>query len=65
VIAPASVALPVREGQRLGRVELWDGSRLVASANLVAAAAVSEPGSIAKVAWYVRRTGQKFWELFT
>ena len=37
VVAPVSVGLPVRAGERLGRVELWDGDRLLASSNLVAA----------------------------
>ena len=42
----------MRQGQRLGRVEVYDGNRLVASSNLVAAAAVSEPGLVGKAAWY-------------
>jgi hypothetical protein len=65
VIAPASVALPVREGQALGRVEVYQGGRVVASANLVAATAVSKPGWAGKAEWYVRRTAQKFGGLFT
>jgi D-alanyl-D-alanine carboxypeptidase (penicillin-binding protein 5/6) len=65
VIAPASTALPVREGQLLGRVEVLDGSRVVASANLVAARAVSEPGVLGKASWYVRRTAHNVWGLFT
>ena len=36
VVAPSSVELPVRKGQRLGRVEVWDGDVLVASSRLVA-----------------------------
>jgi D-alanyl-D-alanine carboxypeptidase (penicillin-binding protein 5/6) len=65
VISPGSAALPVREGQVLGRVELFQGSRLVASANLVAAEAVSEPGVLGKAAWYARRTAENLWGLFT
>jgi D-alanyl-D-alanine carboxypeptidase (penicillin-binding protein 5/6) len=63
VVAPGVVGLPVRRGQRLGRVEIYDGSRLVASSKLVAAAAVSEPGFVGKAAWYVRRTAQNVWGL--
>jgi D-alanyl-D-alanine carboxypeptidase (penicillin-binding protein 5/6) len=63
VIAPASITLPVREGQVLGRVEVLQGSRLVASTSLVAAEAVSEPGVLGKAGWYVRRTAQNFWGL--
>ena len=44
VVAPVSVALPVRKGQRFGRVEVYDGNLLVASSNLVAAASVADPG---------------------
>ena len=63
VVAPRSVGLPVRKGQRLGRVEVWDGNRLVASSNLVAAADVSEPGLVGKGVWFVRRTAGNLWEL--
>jgi len=65
VVAPSSVALPVRKGQRLGRVEVYDGNRLVASSNLVAAAAVAEPGPMGKARWYATRTAANFWGIFT
>jgi hypothetical protein len=65
VVAPASVALPVRKGQRLGRVEVYDGNRLVAATNLVAAAAVAEPGLLGKVRWYATRTVENFWGIVT
>jgi D-alanyl-D-alanine carboxypeptidase (penicillin-binding protein 5/6) len=65
VVAPGVVALPVREGQRLGRVEVYAGNRLIASSSLVAAQAVSEPGLLGKAAWYTRRTAENFWELVT
>lgn len=65
VIAPASVTLPVQKGQSVGRVDVYRGTRLVASANLVAAEAVSEPGLVGKAAWYVRSTARNFWELVT
>ena len=65
VIAPGSVALPVQKGQSLGRVDVYRGSRLVASANLVTAEAISEPGLLGKAVWYARRTAQNFWELVT
>lgn len=65
VVAPGVVELPVRRGQRLGRVEIYDGDRLVASSNLVAAAAVTEPGFLGKGAWYAKRTVVNLWELVT
>lgn len=63
VVAPVSVGLPVRKGQRLGRVEIWDGDRLVASSNLVAATDVSEPGLLRKSAWFAERTAANLWEI--
>jgi D-alanyl-D-alanine carboxypeptidase (penicillin-binding protein 5/6) len=56
VIVPTAVALPVERGQRLGEVRVYDGQRLIASSPLVAAQAVSEPGSLAKTVWYAKRT---------
>jgi D-alanyl-D-alanine carboxypeptidase (penicillin-binding protein 5/6) len=65
VIAPVSVALPVRKGQPLGRVDVYHGNRLVASERLVAATAVSEPGTLGKAGWYVRRTAANLRGLVT
>lgn len=63
VVAPTSVGLPVRRGQRVGRVEVWDGDRLLASSNLVAATDVSEPGFLGKAGWVTRRTAANLWGL--
>ena len=60
-----SVALPVRKGQRFGRVEVYDGNRLVASSNLVAAASIADPGLLAKVRWYAAQTAENLWEIVT
>jgi D-alanyl-D-alanine carboxypeptidase (penicillin-binding protein 5/6) len=65
VVRPETVGLPVREGDRLGRVEVYAGDRLVASSNLVAAASVSEPGLLGKAAWYARTTASNLWGLVT
>ena len=64
-VLPTMVALPVREGERLGRVEVWEGDRLVASSNLIAATSVSEPGAFGKAAWFAERTAENLWELVT
>jgi serine-type D-Ala-D-Ala carboxypeptidase (penicillin-binding protein 5/6) len=63
VVAPSSVVLPVRKGQRLGRVEVWDGNRLLASSSLVAATDISEPGFLGKAGWFARRTASNLWGL--
>ena len=65
VIVPSSVTLPVRKHQQLGRVEVYDGNRLVASSNLVAVASVAEPGFLGKMRWYATRTVENFWEVIT
>jgi len=65
VVAPTTVRLPVREGQRLGRVEVYAGNRLIASSNLLAGAAISEPGVVGKAVWYAQTTAENFWELVT
>jgi D-alanyl-D-alanine carboxypeptidase (penicillin-binding protein 5/6) len=63
VVAPTVVGLPITKGQRLGRVEVWDRDRLVASSNLVAAETVSEPGLFGKAKWFAERTASNLWEL--
>jgi D-alanyl-D-alanine carboxypeptidase (penicillin-binding protein 5/6) len=65
VVAPSSVPLPVRKGQRLGRVDVYDGNRIVASSTLVAARSVAEPGLLGKARWYATRTAQNLWGLVT
>jgi D-alanyl-D-alanine carboxypeptidase (penicillin-binding protein 5/6) len=63
VVAPTALALPVAKGQRLGRVEVYDGNRLVASSNLVAAETVADAGFFAKVRWHASQTVTNLWEL--
>ena len=65
IVAPSSVTLPVRKGQRFGRVEVYARDRLVASSNLVAATAVGEPGLMGKARWYATRTVENLWEVVT
>jgi serine-type D-Ala-D-Ala carboxypeptidase (penicillin-binding protein 5/6) len=63
VVAPRAVELPVRKGERLGRVEVWDGDELLASSSLVAASDVTEPGFVGKAGWFVERTASNLWGL--
>lgn len=63
VIAPSSVALPVRAGQRLGSVEIWKGGERIATSPLVAAEAIPEPSLLEKASWYVRAVLRNLWEL--
>ena len=65
VVAPSALALPVAKGERLGRVEVYDGNRLVASSNLVAADAVADAGLWAKAKWYATQTARNLLGLVT
>ena len=56
VVAPILLSLPVRRGERLGRVEIWSGGVRLGWRPLVAARAVSRPGLGARLGWYARRT---------
>jgi D-alanyl-D-alanine carboxypeptidase len=65
VVAPTVVSLPVRKGQRLGEVHVYDRGRLVASSPLVAARSVELPGTAGKVGWYAKRTLHHLGGLFS
>jgi D-alanyl-D-alanine carboxypeptidase len=65
IVAPTALGLPVAAGQAVGRVEVYESDRLVASSNLVAAAAVADPGLLAKSRWYAARTARNLWEMLT
>jgi D-alanyl-D-alanine carboxypeptidase (penicillin-binding protein 5/6) len=65
VVAAGAVALPVRAGERLGVVRVYDGRRLVGERPLVAAHAVARPGLGARIGFYARRTVKHMWGLFS
>jgi serine-type D-Ala-D-Ala carboxypeptidase (penicillin-binding protein 5/6) len=65
IVVPGVTELPVRKGERLGKVEVYDGNRLVASSRLVAAQAVSEPGWLGKASWYAQQTAANLWGIFS
>jgi hypothetical protein len=56
VVAPTVVPLPVAKGQVLGRIEVWQGTRLLGSRPLVASRSVSRPGAVGRIGWYAKRT---------
>jgi D-alanyl-D-alanine carboxypeptidase (penicillin-binding protein 5/6) len=64
VVAPTAVSLPVARGQRLGRVEVWDGPTLLGTRPLLAARSVSRPGLGGRLRWYATRTGHHLLGLF-
>jgi D-alanyl-D-alanine carboxypeptidase len=64
-VAPTSLSLPVEKGARLGRVEVYDGTRLIGASPLVAAADVADASFFAKAKWYATRTVHNLWSLVT
>jgi D-alanyl-D-alanine carboxypeptidase (penicillin-binding protein 5/6) len=56
VTAVRVARLPVRAGEVLGSVEVWNGRKLVGTRDLVATRAVARPGLAGRVRWYARRT---------
>ena len=65
VVARATVSLPVRRGQVLGRVEVWAGGRLLAERQLVAANTIEKPSRFGRAEWYTRRALGNAWDLVT
>ena len=61
IVAPLVVELPVRKGQRLGEVRVYDGKRVIARRALVAARAVAKPGAASRAWWYTGRGAGKLW----
>jgi D-alanyl-D-alanine carboxypeptidase (penicillin-binding protein 5/6) len=63
VLAPSAVALPVRSGEPLGRIEVFTGSRLLGARPLLASRTVSRPGMGGRLRWYATRTVKDLWGL--
>jgi D-alanyl-D-alanine carboxypeptidase (penicillin-binding protein 5/6) len=59
LVVPTALELPVRKGQRVGEVRVYDGARLVASSRLVTARAVALPGFVARLEWHARHALDK------
>jgi serine-type D-Ala-D-Ala carboxypeptidase (penicillin-binding protein 5/6) len=56
VVAAAGASLPVRRGDVLGRVEIWDAGHLIGSRSLVAERSVARPGVAGRLGFYAGRT---------
>lgn len=65
VTARAAVALPVRAGQRLGLVDVFEGRKLLGTRELVAVRSVSRPGFAGRVGWYAGRSVHHFLGFFS
>ena len=58
VVATAVVKLPVRAGERLGVIRVYEGKRLIAKQSLVAGRTVKRPGLAGRIGFYARRTAK-------
>lgn len=61
IVAPGALAAPIRKGQQLGEVRIFEGGRLVASSPLVAARSVERAAAGRRVAFYAGRTVHHVW----
>jgi len=61
VVAPATLALPVRKGEHAGKVEIMLGGNVIATAPLVASRSVSRPGPGGRLSFYAGRTAHHVW----
>ena len=61
IVAPMGVDLPVRKGQELGEVRVYERGQLVAHSPLVAARSIDEPGAAARATWYAKRAAHNMW----
>jgi D-alanyl-D-alanine carboxypeptidase (penicillin-binding protein 5/6) len=61
IVAPMGVDLPVRKGQRLGEVRVYERGELVGRSPLVAARSIDKPGAASRAGWYAKRAGHNMW----
>jgi D-alanyl-D-alanine carboxypeptidase (penicillin-binding protein 5/6) len=65
VVAQAAATLPVRQGEPLGEIRVYQGPRLVARQALVAEQAVKRPGVLGRAGFYAGRTVHHVWSWFS
>jgi D-alanyl-D-alanine carboxypeptidase (penicillin-binding protein 5/6) len=61
VVSPAGVVLPVRKGDELGEVRVYERRRLLARSPLVAAHSMAKPNMLDRTSWYVSQTARNMW----
>jgi serine-type D-Ala-D-Ala carboxypeptidase (penicillin-binding protein 5/6) len=55
VVAPATLDLPVKQGDELGEIVIYDGDKVVAREPLVSPLTISKPNVVTRVRWYAGR----------
>jgi hypothetical protein len=58
IVSPNGVDLPVRKGQALGEIRVYDHNRLIARSPLVAARSTEEPSALGRAAWHIGQAAQ-------
>jgi D-alanyl-D-alanine carboxypeptidase (penicillin-binding protein 5/6) len=61
LVLPRTVALPVKQGQRLGELRIYSNGKLLGKSGLVATRSIGKPGLLGKAGWY---SGQTLHNLF-
>ena len=61
VVAKTAAPLPVLRGERLGRLQIWQGGHVIARSELMAERSVSRPGALGRVGFYAGRTVKHMW----
>jgi serine-type D-Ala-D-Ala carboxypeptidase (penicillin-binding protein 5/6) len=56
IVAADAAELPVRRGQALGEIRVYQGGRLLGRVPLIASRSVNRPGFAGRAGWYARRT---------
>jgi D-alanyl-D-alanine carboxypeptidase (penicillin-binding protein 5/6) len=64
-VSASAVGLPVRRGQALGEVRVYQRGRLVGVTQLVAGRSVTRPGLAGRAGWYATRTLEHMGGWFT
>jgi D-alanyl-D-alanine carboxypeptidase (penicillin-binding protein 5/6) len=65
IVAPTAVTVPVRRGERLGRIEIWNGKILLGMRPLLAGRSIARPSLAGRLRWYAGRTMHHFAGLFS
>jgi serine-type D-Ala-D-Ala carboxypeptidase (penicillin-binding protein 5/6) len=65
VVTPMVVSLPIRKGDALGRVTVYDRGKVVARVPLVADRTIGSPGTLGRIGWYAGRTLDHIWGWFS
>jgi D-alanyl-D-alanine carboxypeptidase (penicillin-binding protein 5/6) len=55
VVAPATLDLPVEQGDEVGEIVIYDGDKVVARQPLVSPLTISKPSVMTRVRWYAGR----------